>query len=118
MHKRHRQANDAVCPGVYLDDPGKVPASECRARIGVILDDKAAAACALPSMSYQSQQTAQTQLPYLDMLSVLIAIKKAYPAFDKFCKSRDAGKDEFAEVIELYDWSERTVTYHAIVSEK
>eukprot|EP00892_Ulva_mutabilis_P006110 jgi/Ulvmu1/3871/UM018_0090.1 len=98
--------------GVYLDNPGKVPASECRARAGVIVDDETAAACPLPSRTYQSQETAQTQLLYIDFLSVLIAISKAYPALQKYCKSR--GDEEFEETIEMYDLSKRTVTFHAI----
>lgn len=105
-----------MCLGVYLDNPEEVPPSECRARIGVIVDDEDAAECVLPSVTYRSQETAQTQLPYFDLISVLIAVYKAYPAFSKFCKNRGASADEYVEMIEVYDKSKRTVTFHAIAS--
>lgn len=108
-----------MVPGVYLDDPKEVPAEECRARIGVILDDEAAATCPLPSRTYQTQDTAQTQLPYFDFPSVLIAISKAYPAFCKFCDSQGVeGKQQYDDMIELYDKQKRTVTFHAISAKK
>lgn len=66
-------------------------------------------------MTYKTQDTAQSQMPYFDYVSVMVAISKAYAAFIKFCEARgDDVNESYGEMIELYDMPNRVVTFHAI----
>lgn len=70
-------------------------------------------------MTYKTQDTAQSQMPYFDYISVMVAISKAYAAFIKFCEARGEDVNEdYGEVIELYDRPNGVVTFHAILANK
>lgn len=93
--------------GVYFDDPGKVKEEDLRSYAAVIVRsaDDSLKLCSIPgihSMNIDKGNAMVCDMKTGDMISVIIATMKAYPAFEAYFKAHPEFTPQIKYVYELY----------------
>jgi DNA gyrase inhibitor GyrI len=113
---RDNSINKISLLGIYYDDPKVTPEENLRALAGALVDEKGLEAAAqlvkegkVKQKTIKEGQFARAEFPFKNMLSMLFAIRKVYPALDKFAKDHNHPQYTYKEtghedgyIMELY----------------
>ncbi len=116
LFKRMQEAgltSDRSC-GIYFDDPKKVASNRLRSLVGmVVAEHEKESFLALQTQAklieLEEDEAIVSSFAYKSGLSILLAISKIYPAFDKYAKRN--GLEKF-QSIEVYDFSKKKLYFY------
>jgi hypothetical protein len=105
--------------GIFYDNPKAVEKSKLRSEVGCIVENLDSVTISQLSMKYQIKTLPKskcivTEFPFKGGMSIMVGIMKVYPAIAKYI---DKGGLKDGSIMEIYDCSNKTITYRKEIIE-
>lgn len=100
--------------GMYFDDPAKVAEEDLRSEVGSVLEGLSEENLAeigekFIVKEFEGGRAMVVEFPIKTMLSYMVGPMRVYPVIEEYWKSK--GYEEFETAIEVYDVSNKIITY-------
>ena len=106
------------CLGIYYDNPKNVDKDKLRSEIGCIVENVDSETIEKLKTKYSvkilpNENYIVAEFPYKGSLSILMGIKKVYPAIEKYSKENNYAD---APIMEIYDVPNKKIIYRKFIN--